>query len=92
MKILRKNLLSSLRKPSEQFFQRTLLLFIAFYKCHLSGFFGGACLFVPSCSCYAVEALQTLSLKKACLCIFKRLMRCHPLRTNYGYDPVERKK
>lgn len=92
MKGLRKILNFFWGKFFEQILRKTLLLFIGLYRCHLSGFLGGACRFFPSCSCYAEEALQNLPLKKACCFIFKRLMRCHPLQKNYGYDPVEEKK
>lgn len=91
MKILKKTSPSFWKKLFKEFFQRTLLLFIAFYRCHLSGFFGGSCRFIPSCSCYAEEALQNLPLRKACFCIFKRLIRCRPLGA-FGYDPVEKSK
>lgn len=89
MNALRKTLNTFWSKPFEQTLKKVFLLFIRVYRCHLSGFLGGSCRFVPSCSCYAEEALRKFSFLKACTLIFKRLMSCHPLQKNYGYDPVE---
>lgn len=89
MNVLRKTLNTFWNKPFEQALKKVFLLFIGLYRCHLSGFLGGSCRFVPSCSCYAEKALQKHPFVRACGLIFKRLLRCHPFQKSYGYDPVE---
>ncbi|MCB0364229.1 MAG: membrane protein insertion efficiency factor YidD [Bdellovibrionales bacterium] len=58
-----------------------------FYRVYLSSWLGGNCRFYPSCSEYAVEALNTQSPGRACRLIFHRLCKCHPFGES-GYDPV----
>lgn len=48
---------------------------------------GGACRFSPSCSAYAVEALEQHGLVRGGLLAARRLARCHPLG-GWGFDPV----
>ncbi|MDD3048970.1 MAG: membrane protein insertion efficiency factor YidD [Bacilli bacterium] len=45
------------------------------------------CKHTPSCSHYAVEALETHGLGKGMLLSMKRIIRCNPWGT-LGYDPV----
>ncbi|MCJ8275273.1 MAG: membrane protein insertion efficiency factor YidD [Bdellovibrionales bacterium] len=59
----------------------------AFYKAALNPFFGNACKFHPSCSCYAKEAFQQHNLFKAFLLTSWRLLRCQPFSRG-GFDPV----
>jgi uncharacterized protein len=59
---------------------------IRLYQFTLSPWFRGACRHQPSCSAYALEAIERHGLRGVGLGI-KRLMRCHPLGT-HGYDPV----
>lgn len=49
------------------------------------------CRHVPSCSTYAVEALQLHGAAKGSWLAFRRLIRCHPWGTE-GYDPVPERK
>ncbi len=46
------------------------------------------CRFHPTCSAYAVQALEKRSLFSAFAMIAKRIFRCHP-GSSGGYDPVE---
>jgi len=48
---------------------------------------GGACRFTPSCSAYAVEALERHGVARGGLLAARRLARCHPLG-GWGFDPV----
>ncbi len=45
------------------------------------------CRFVPSCSSYAVEAIDTYGALKGGFMALKRILRCNPLCKG-GYDPV----
>lgn len=48
----------------------------------------GTCKFEPSCSKYAKEAIEKLTLRKAIIKITLRILKCNPLSKG-GYDPVE---
>lgn len=47
----------------------------------------GVCRYSPSCTLYAVEAINKLPLHNAILKIIIRLLKCNPLSKG-GYDPV----
>ncbi len=57
------------------------------YQYVVSPLIGHRCRFFPSCSDYAIEALETHHLVKAVMLITWRLLRCHPFGPG-GYDPV----
>ena len=46
-----------------------------------------ACRFTPTCSNYAIEALEEYGFFKGSLLSIKRIMRCHPFGKS-GFDPV----
>lgn len=66
---------------------RMLVLPIRFYQRFISPLFPPACRFTPTCSQYAVEALQKHGLLKGLWLAVRRLLRCHPWGGS-GYDPV----
>ncbi len=57
------------------------------YQLCISPFVGSCCRFYPSCSEYAMEALQVHTLPKALWLIFYRVIRCQPFAAG-GLDPV----
>ncbi|MEJ0042487.1 MAG: membrane protein insertion efficiency factor YidD [Rhizomicrobium sp.] len=64
---------------------------IRFYRAFLSPFFPPACRFQPTCSQYAIEAIQTHGALKGAGLVLRRLARCHPiswLGGSSGFDPV----
>ena len=66
---------------------RFAVLLIRAYQVVLSPFVGGACRFVPSCSAYAVEAIQTHGAARGLLLTARRVSRCRPFG-GHGHDPV----
>jgi uncharacterized protein len=67
---------------------RIALLALRFYKAYLSILFAGNCRFEPTCSQYAYEAIERFGVVRGVWLGLKRLLRCHPLSRNCGYDPV----
>jgi len=68
-----------------------LILIIKFYKYFISPMLGGRCRFLPTCSEYFVEALETQGLKKGFILGLKRIFKCHPFKIlggNHGIDFV----
>lgn len=57
------------------------------YQLLVSPFTGGACRFEPSCSAYAVEALEQHGFWRGMWLAARRVSRCHPLGSA-GFDPV----
>jgi putative membrane protein insertion efficiency factor len=47
----------------------------------------GACRFHPTCSTYALEAIERHGAARGLLLTLRRLARCHPLGAS-GFDPV----
>jgi uncharacterized protein len=67
---------------------KTLALFVVHaYRLALGPWTRGACRFHPSCSAYALEAIDRHGAVRGLLLSFRRLARCHPLGAS-GYDPV----
>ena len=67
--------------------QRILILLIQLYRYTLSPLLGVRCRFEPSCSLYAIEALQRHGAVKGSWLAARRLSRCHPFHPG-GHDPV----
>ena len=67
--------------------QRALIGLVRFYRFFLSPWLGSACRFEPTCSHYALEALQRHGAAAGSALTLGRLARCHPWCTG-GHDPV----
>jgi uncharacterized protein len=64
---------------------------IRFYRHFISPLFPPACRFQPSCSQYAIEAIELHGPLKGLTLAVRRLARCHPiswLGGSSGFDPV----
>lgn len=59
------------------------------YKRLISPMLPHACRFVPTCSEYAIEAMELHGVFRGGLLATKRLLRCHPF-AQAGFDPVPR--
>lgn len=57
------------------------------YRLMLSPWLGSACRFEPTCSAYAIQALQTHGAAAGSYLTVSRLARCHPWCAG-GQDPV----
>jgi len=57
------------------------------YKLVISPWLPPACRYVPTCSEYAIEAIERYGLFKGIGRAVSRLLRCHPLH-NGGFDPL----
>ena len=68
--------------------KKLLLSLIAFYQRRISPAFPGKCRFRPTCSQYAIEAIEKYgAVKGGCLALW-RLLRCHPFYKGDIFDPV----
>ena len=66
----------------------TVLIYpIRLYQRYISPLTPPACRFTPTCSQYAVEALQKHGPIKGLYLAVRRILRCHPWGGS-GYDPV----
>ena len=68
--------------------KKLLIGLIRFYQEYLSGLKKhGTCKYFPTCSQYAIEALQKHGVIKGSLLAIWRILRCNPFSKG-GYDPV----
>ena len=71
--------------------KKLLLALIRFYRKRISPLFPPMCRYYPTCSCYAVEAIETHGALKGSALALWRVLRCNPFSAG-GYDPVPPKK
>ena len=70
-----------------------LIKFIKGYKFLISPLLGHSCRYLPTCSEYSIEALETHGLLKGIMISFKRVITCHPIKIlggGEGFDPVKK--
>ena len=67
-----------------------LLALIRFYQRGISPLRPPCCRFIPTCSAYALEAVELHGAVKGGLLALWRILRCHPFRKqdSIAYDPV----
>ncbi len=71
----------------KRIFSLLLIIPIKIYQIIISPLLGPSCRFTPTCSQYAVEAIQKYGPLKGSWLSFKRILKCHPWGGS-GYDPV----
>ena len=64
-----------------------LLLLIRFYQSTISPLTLPSCRYYPTCSAYAVEAIERYGAWHGGWMAVRRILRCHPFHAG-GYDPV----
>jgi uncharacterized protein len=67
--------------------KRLLIALIRFYKAAISPWLGANCRFTPTCSSYAIEAIERHGAWKGTGMAAWRILRCNPFCKG-GYDPV----
>jgi uncharacterized protein len=67
--------------------KKTFIYLIRIYQKVLSPILGAQCRYTPTCSQYAVEALQKYGALKGSWLAFKRILSCNPFG-GHGHDPV----
>jgi putative membrane protein insertion efficiency factor len=67
--------------------QKIVIGILRFYRLAISPFLGRHCRFEPSCSAYAIEAIETHGVLRGARLAVARIGRCHPWHPG-GYDPV----
>ncbi len=67
------------------------MYFIRLYQKHISAHTAAHCRFVPTCSQYALEAINEWGAFRGFFLAVYRVLRCNPLCKS-GYDPVPLRK
>ena len=79
-------------KAISRLLKKFVVFLIRTYQLTLSPRFShGACRYTPTCSQYALEAVEIHGVFKGSLLAFLRILRCNPFFKG-GYDPVPPKK
>ena len=68
--------------------KRLFLSLIRFYQKHISPCFPPRCRYYPTCSAYAIEAIEKYGAMKGGWLALKRFLRCHPFSKHDPFDPV----
>jgi uncharacterized protein len=67
--------------------RRLMIAMIRWYQRNLSPSLGGCCKYLPTCSEYAIGAIEKHGPLLGCLMAAWRILRCNPFSKG-GYDPV----
>lgn len=67
--------------------KRFLLALVRFYRKSISPLRPPCCRFIPTCSQYALEAIEKYGALKGGWLALRRILRCNPFHKG-GYDPV----
>ncbi len=67
--------------------RQAFVLVIRGYQLFLSPLFPASCRYYPTCSQYAIEAIEKHGAVKGLMLTAKRISRCHPFSAG-GFDPI----
>lgn len=67
--------------------KQAAVILIRFYQKAVSPYLPPSCRYYPTCSAYAIEAIEKYGFVGGTVLAVKRILRCHPLHAG-GYDPV----
>ncbi|MEA5573917.1 membrane protein insertion efficiency factor YidD [Calothrix sp. UHCC 0171] len=67
--------------------KQPLILLIKGYRIFISPLFPPTCRFQPTCSMYAIQAIERFGAIKGSWLAVLRILRCHPFHPG-GYDPI----
>ncbi|QJD28847.1 membrane protein insertion efficiency factor YidD [Methylococcus geothermalis] len=70
--------------------QRLFIALIRLYQYLLSPWVGHHCRFFPTCSNYAIDAIERFGAMRGAYLTIRRLLKCHPWHHG-GIDPVPEK-
>ena len=68
--------------------KKLLLFLIRFYRKYISPAFPPCCRFTPTCSMYALQAVEIYGALKGGFLAIRRILRCHPFYKGDLNDPV----
>ncbi|MDD5015403.1 MAG: membrane protein insertion efficiency factor YidD [Atribacterota bacterium] len=67
--------------------KKLIILLMVFYQKYISPLKPATCRFYPTCSEYAIQALEKHGLLNGLWLSMRRISRCHPFNPG-GYDPL----
>ncbi len=68
--------------------KKLLIALVKFYRRAISPYTKPSCRYIPTCSQYALEALEKYGAAKGGFLALKRICRCNPWSRHDPYDPV----
>ena len=77
-----------MEKKLVNFIKKIMIFLIRFYQLCISPLLGNNCRYYPTCSQYAIEAIEKKGIIRGSWMAVKRICRCHPWHDG-GYDPVK---
>lgn len=82
-----KNYTAETAKRKKPGIDRFVIGIIKFYRTRISPYKKPCCRYIPTCSAYALEAIEKYGVIKGGWLALRRVFRCHPFKPG-GYDPV----
>jgi putative membrane protein insertion efficiency factor len=67
--------------------KKIIFTFIKFYRLAISPLFPSSCRFHPTCSQYAIDAIDKYGIVRGILKTSLRILKCHPFHPG-GFDPA----
>ncbi|MCX7857740.1 MAG: membrane protein insertion efficiency factor YidD [Deltaproteobacteria bacterium] len=68
--------------------KRFLVVVLKTYRLFVAPYLPGECRYYPTCSAYAIEAIEKRGVLKGVFLVLRRILKCNPFYPG-GYDPVK---